>query len=83
MSYVVVWEPSAERDLTELWLSSRIRHDLNLAANQIDIDLAHHPQDCGESRDEDRRVMFVWPLGVSYRVDESHREVRITSVWRI
>jgi hypothetical protein len=70
MKYVVIWEPPAERDLTEMWLGSRWRHAIARAADEIDAVLKREPRDCGESRDGGRRVMFVWPLGVSFKIDE-------------
>ena len=83
MKHIVVWEPSAERDLTEMWLRSRMRHAINRAADQIDVELERDPHDCGESRDGGRRVMFVWPLGASFKAGENEQEVRVISVWQI
>jgi plasmid stabilization system protein ParE len=83
MKYVVVWEPPAERDLTVTWLGSRMRHVVSRAADEIDAELERKPHDCGESREGGRRVMFVWPLGVSFKIDEDRQEVRIISVWHI
>jgi len=83
MRYRVVWEPPAERDLTELWLGSRMRHAIGRAADQIDAVLQWKPHECGESREAGRRVMFLWPLGISFRIDEDQQEVRVISVWQI
>jgi hypothetical protein len=82
MKYEVVWEPSAERDLTEIWLRSRLRHAINRAVDHIDAELERDPYACGESREANRRVMFVWPLGVSFTIDEKQKEVRVISVWQ-
>jgi hypothetical protein len=83
MNYKVVWEPPAERDLTEMWLASRLRHLISRAVDQIDAELEWNPHNCGESREGGERVMFVWPLGTSFKVDEVEREVRVISVWQI
>jgi hypothetical protein len=36
MSWTVVWTDEAEKDLTRLWLASRFRYLITIAANQID-----------------------------------------------
>jgi len=69
MNYSVVWNPDAENDLTQMWLASRMRHAIRAAADEIDSALVVNPLEYGESRDESRRVMYVWPLGVSFEVD--------------
>jgi hypothetical protein len=75
--------PIAERRLAELWLASRMRSLIRVAANKIDFALARHPQDCGESREAGRRIMFEWPLGALVEVDDTRLEVRVLSVWKI
>ena len=40
MSYVVEWDADAEHELIELWLASRMRHAIKMAADQIDAALA-------------------------------------------
>ena len=81
MNYDVVWNAVAERRLTHLWLSSRLRYAIKDAADRIDAMLARNPHDCGESREEEQRVMLIWPLGVNFEVDEARRRVRVTTVW--
>lgn len=81
MKYTVIWERSAEHDLTEIWLHSRLKHAINQAVAKIDDDLKAKPQECGESRERGRRAHFVWPLGVAYLIEEDDRQVRVLSVW--
>ena len=81
MNYTVVWTQAAERRLTQLWLGSRIRAEIRRAADEIDAALARNPHDCGESRDEGRRIVLVFPLGVLVDIDEAQRQVRVLSVW--
>jgi plasmid stabilization system protein ParE len=83
MRFVVVWEPPAEQDLTAIWLSSRFRYSINQAVDQIEAELKRNPHESGESRDGKRRIMIAWPLGVSFEIDETRREVRVISVWQI
>jgi hypothetical protein len=81
MNHTVTWDPPAERDLTSMWLASRMRHAIKDAADRIDAMLAQSPRDCGESREGNARVMLVWPLGVNFEIDEPNRRVRVTAVW--
>ena len=81
MSYTVSWDPPAERDLISMWLSSRMRHAIRSAADRIDALLQSNPRECGESREGDNRVILIWPLGVSFEIDEPQRRVRVTAVW--
>ena len=66
MKYTVVWTEAAERRLTQLWLSSRMRHAIRDAADQIDILLEGNPAECGESRDRGQRMLLLPPLGVLF-----------------
>jgi hypothetical protein len=60
-----------------------MRHAISRAADQIDVELTRNPHDCGESREDARRVMYVWPLGVSFDTDDDRSEIRVISVWQI
>jgi hypothetical protein len=81
MKYTVVWTAVAERRLTQLWLGSRKRRAIRDAADRMDAALRQDPNECGESRDGNRRVMLIWPLGVFFDVDGDRRQVRVLSVW--
>jgi hypothetical protein len=82
MKYTVVWDSPAERELTQMWLGSRMRHAIKEAADRIDAALQRSPHDCGESRDAGRRIMLEPPVGILFAVDESERRVRVVSVWQ-
>jgi plasmid stabilization system protein ParE len=82
MRYTVVWTAAAEGRFTQLWLASRMRHSIKDAADQIDAALALNPSECGESRNANRRAMFVWPVGVLFEIDDSQRQVKVVSVWQ-
>ena len=43
--------------------------------------LVRDPENEGESRPQNTRVMFSWPLGVLFRVLPDTRQVRIHHVW--
>ena len=82
MRYNVYWLPSAEQELTRLWLDPTTRRRITDATNEIDRLLRDGPSQRGESRDGDLRVMFVDPLGISFIVDEEQGAVVVVEMWR-
>jgi hypothetical protein len=82
LRYTVVWQPSAERELGDIWLKAQDQTKIAAAANRIDRDLQYHPIDVGESRDGNRRVMIVPPLTISYTIYEEDYLVKVTKVRR-
>lgn len=82
MKWTVVWQPSAERRLTELWNNGPDRAAITVAANAIDQMLASNPLSVGEARDGNRRIVVVPPLAVYYTVSEPDRLVSVFDVWR-
>lgn len=81
MRYTVVWTRIAEEDLALLWTSARNRSAITEAANRIDRMLAQNPNNCGESREQGRRIVLVAPLAVTFRVSDDDRMVRVLRVW--
>jgi hypothetical protein len=82
LRYVVYWLPSAEQELTRLWLEPSTRRKITDATDEIDRLLGNDLGQLGESRDGDLRVMFVDPLGVSFIVDEDQGAVVVVEMWR-
>jgi mRNA-degrading endonuclease RelE of RelBE toxin-antitoxin system len=82
MNYTVLWTPSAERDLTELWLRATDRGAVRSAADTLDSLLRIDPHLRGESRYESVRIVHADPLGVDIDVDEGNRTVWVLRVWR-
>jgi hypothetical protein len=82
VNWTVVWVSDAEAELAELWLAPLQRQLVANAANEIDRILGIAPRDAGESREEGRRILLVPPLGVTFRVLEADRVVRVLEVWR-
>jgi len=80
--YTVVWIPSAERDLADLWLTATDRAAVTRAANDIDRLVQHDPDQQGESRPDGVRILFVAPLGVRFEVLPDDRLVRVLHVWQ-
>ena len=82
MKFTVIWIPSAERELAQLWESADDRRDITLASNAIDRRLAESADRAGESRDGDDRIDFERPLGIRFRVSLADRKVLVLNVWR-
>jgi len=80
----VRWTERADSDLARLWMltDSDMRAAINVAVNSVERRLAKDPLSEGESRAEDERVAFEYPLGFSFRVD-SQGFVMVGHVWSI
>lgn len=83
MTYTVVWRPSAEGTLAEIWTSATDRQAVTDAANAIDALLRVEPLEVGESRVANTRILTVLPLSVYYDVHEDDRLVAVWAVWRV
>jgi hypothetical protein len=85
MRFKVLWHPVARDMLADAWMrsNSEIREQLNEASNQVDRILSEDPLSEGESRPRGRRIVFVPPLGVAYRVDQPANTVYILRIWPI
>lgn len=83
MTWTVVWKPSAEQHLANMWIGAADRQAITDAANQRELFLKYLPDQIGESRDGDRRILIVPPLAVVYKVDDMDRKVTVLAVWHI
>jgi hypothetical protein len=80
MNFTVTWVPAAEIELANLWLVAIDREGLLIAADQIDQQLKSDPENFGESRSAQRRIIIVPPLAVTYHVLPADRFVQILNV---
>ena len=80
MNFSVQWRASALATLAHLWTQSDDRQSITLASNRLDRRLATDPMNEGESRNEDERISFEYPLQILFRVDEPRREVNVTAI---
>jgi hypothetical protein len=81
MRYSVIWKPEAEHLLAELWMNSPDRGSITAAAREIEQRLQAAPENEGESRPDDRRILFAPPLAVLFRVYPARRLVHVLGVW--
>jgi plasmid stabilization system protein ParE len=82
MTYTVLWRPVAEQRLAAIWTSASDRNAVTRAAHAIDEALRGDPEQAGESRAEDVRILLEEPLGVFFTVSPDDRVVHVLSVWR-
>jgi hypothetical protein len=82
--FTVRWKRSALNELAALWTAadSAQRQAITAASHRVDQLLANDPQNQGESRPRGRRILFVPPLGIIFRVDASTQVVFVLHVWR-
>jgi plasmid stabilization system protein ParE len=80
MKYRVLWTKVAKEQLAEIWTTSDHRRHVAVAANAVDVLLGRMPQLQGESREDDRRVMFEWPLVDYFRIDEDGKRVIVSHI---
>ena len=80
MTYTVVWLFSAQRMLADVWTAAPDRNAVTAASYRVDQKLAANPLDCGESREQNERLMFEPPLQVLFRVYAGQQRVEVISV---
>ena len=83
--FTVRWVRTALSELASLWVQSESaeRAAITAATREIDRQLQHNPDLCGESRSKGQRILFVGPLGITFRVNRQRSEVRVLHVWLI
>jgi hypothetical protein len=82
MSYAVEWVPLAQGYLAQIWTNAPDRAAVTAAANAIDAQLARNPFAQSESRSGRTRILFEFPLGILFEVDEDAQQVTVLLVWR-
>ncbi len=80
MKYTVVWQPTAERMLADIWNRAADRNAVAAAADRVDDLLARDPLALGESRDGPYRIVFETPLAIDFEVQATDRRVQVLRV---
>jgi plasmid stabilization system protein ParE len=78
----VRWERRALDELTRLWTQedSVTRQAITAASHTIDQRLRQNPRQEGESRSKRRRITFVPPLTVVFRVEADGQTVSVLEI---
>lgn len=79
----VEWIQDALDDMMRIWMAanSTCRQEITRASNQLDAVLKHDPVGNSESRREDERVLFIYPLAATIEIDVAKRVVWVLNVW--
>jgi hypothetical protein len=80
--YRVEWLQSALDELADIWTRSNSieRAAITSASHVLDTYLKGDPHDEGESRAHGRRITFVPPLAVTFRIEEDDQTVTVLQV---
>ena len=83
MMFRVRWEQIARNQLATLWLEadSRTRKAVTSATHRIDQQLRADPLEHSESGPGGRRILFISPLGILFRVENDRQMVSVLRVW--
>ena len=83
MNYTVVWRPTAEGALAQIWTDALDRQAVADAADLMDAMLGSSPREVGEGRAGPTRILTVMPLSIYYDVHEDDRLVAVWAVWQV
>ncbi len=81
MNYVVVFTPQVNRDIVDLWVESLHQREMTRAIDELVRQLRKDPLSVGESRLNNRRIVFLWPVGMEFEVDEDDRQDNVFNLW--
>lgn len=82
MIFTVVWLPSAQDELIDIWLTSNDRQSVTEAANAIDQHLRRDAHQRGQPF-FGRRILAISPLLVNFTVSLDDRLVTVAQVQSI
>ena len=71
----VRWTRRASNQLATIWINDADQNAVTFASHRIDQLLASDPENQGEERPNNRRVMFEPPILVVYRIDISKTQL--------
>jgi hypothetical protein len=78
----VRWERRALHELARLWIQGTpaVRQALTAASHTLDQRLRTDPHNEGESRPRGRRITFIPPLAVVFRIEPDGQTVSVLSI---
>lgn len=79
MRYTVVYDPSAEAQLIDIWMQAPNRRAVRNASDDIDRQSKRSPDRVGHSFGSYRRLV-IYALAVEYTFSPSDRMVRVFGV---
>lgn len=84
MMFRVQWLAEAVEELARIWTDadSTLRQAVTAATQALDEELRLNPFRQSESREDERRVLFLYPLAARIKVDLEQRIVWVLHVWQ-
>jgi hypothetical protein len=84
VKYTVRWSRRAVDAVAQLWLDlPDLRSEITQATDTLDHLLQFNPAEQGESRNDDRRILFVPPLVAIFRVSAAAETVSVLDVRQV
>jgi hypothetical protein len=80
--YRVRWTRNASNQLAAIWTNATDQTAVTTSSHQIDQALASNPENQGEERPNNRRVLLAAPLFVFYRINNAQNTVTVSFVGR-
>ena len=82
MNLSLTWKQTATDEVAAIWLGadSATRQRITAATSKVDQLLRSNPYENSESREADRRIMFVAPLAVTFSVNAAAGTVEVLRV---
>jgi hypothetical protein len=79
----VEWLQSALNELAAIWLqaASALRREITAASNALESRLKTDPYDGSQPYSAGRRILFVPPLGVTFRIETHRQTVTVVHTW--
>ena len=81
MIWTVTYLPTAEAELTRLWLASSARNDLARASDEVERQLRSDPLHAGQELGDHYWIIVEGPVAVLYQVDEPDCRVSVKAVF--
>ena len=81
--FQIRWHVAPRDSLASAWIDSdsATRRSINSAVKAIEEILRADPLDAHESRPLGRRIMFVAPLSIIFRVEDNEQVVSVLDLW--
>jgi hypothetical protein len=83
VKYRLLWDPDAFRKLLKQWNAAGKPQAATVAFDAIEAELGTDAHERGESRDGNRRILLVPPLGLIFEVRQDIGEITILDAWII
>jgi len=80
VSYRIDWDPDVVVEVQRIYDAAQDQEAIVHAIRRASLELSQIPLESGESRGDNRRILFKYPLILWYRVNERLQVVRVTHV---